>query len=62
MREWRLENKGWRSRFKGMEIEKQVDGVQGSRGPGDCKIRWGSKGKPEFRFKPCICGPWDLYH
>ena len=46
MREWRLENKGWRSRVKGMEIEKQVDGVQGSRGPGDCEIRWGSKGKP----------------
>ena len=46
MREWRLGNKEWRSRFKGMEIGKQVDGVQGSRGPGDNDIRWGTKGKP----------------
>ena len=46
MREWRLENKGWRSGLKGVEIGKQVDGVQGSRVPGDYEIRLGTKGKP----------------
>ena len=46
MRKWRLENKGWLSRFKWVGIEKQVDGVQGSRGPDVFEIRWGTKGKP----------------
>ena len=46
MRKKKLENKEWHSRLKGMEIGKQVDGVQGSKGPGDYEIRWGTKGKP----------------
>ena len=46
MREWSLENKAWHSGFKGVEIGKQVDGVQGSRVPGDYEKRWGTKGKP----------------